>query len=180
LVIAKNNDAHTILSQQLEDRTMGRYYLAIIDLPLKEDIIVNKAIARDRNYRTRMAIDHNGKDAKSAFIKLGTNTINNTELIACKLFSGRTHQIRVHLKSLSRHIIGDLLYGFKSKKDRLTRVMLHAKFIYFKHPRSGKLMSFKAPLFDDFNTILQKNFSKETIDEKLDLDYLINRFDTLS
>jgi len=100
------------------------------------------------------------------------------ELIACKLFSGRTHQIRVHLSSLSRHIIGDTLYGFKSKKDRLPRVMLHAKVIYFVHPKTGQKMFFEAPIFEDFQDILEKEFSKEQLNETLDSNAIVKRFDT--
>jgi 23S rRNA pseudouridine1911/1915/1917 synthase len=178
LVVAKNNASHRNLSMQLENRSMGRYYIALIDLPLKESIIVDKPIFRDRKNRIKMAIDPNGRDAKSAFLKLATARDEKMELIACKLFSGRTHQIRVHLSSLSRHIIGDTLYGFKSKKDRLTRVMLHAKAIYFVHPKSGQKMLFEAPIFEDFKEILEKKFDKERLDEALDSDYIIERFDS--
>jgi len=178
LIVAKNNESHTSLSKQLEDRTMGRYYIALIDLPLKDNIIVNKPIFRDRKNRIKMAIDPNGRDAKSAFLKLATANDKKMELIACKLFSGRTHQIRVHLSSLSRHIIGDTLYGFKSKKDRLPRVMLHAKVIYFVHPKTGQKMFFEAPIFDDFQDILEKEFSKEQLNETLDSNAIVKRFDT--
>ena len=179
LVVAKSNEAHQSLSKQLEDRTMGRYYIAIIDLPLKEDTIVHKAIQRHPKHRTKMAINQNGRDAKSAFVKLLESKSSSYELIACKLFSGRTHQIRVHLESLSRHILADKLYGFKSKKDSIARVMLHAKIIYFNHPITGERIMKEAPIFSDFRDILENKFEKEKIDEKLYSDYIISRFDSI-
>lgn len=178
LVIAKNNEAHSALSQQLEDKSMGRYYLALIDLPLKENIIVQKPIARAPINRTKMAIAQNGRDAKSAFLKLATSKKGDIELIACKLYTGRTHQIRVHLESLSRHILNDFTYGFKSKKDKNERVMLHAYIIYFIHPKTKKLIVKKAPLFEDFKGILQKHFNAEAIDEKTDPNTIISSFNT--
>ncbi len=180
LVIAKNNPTHQHLSNQLQDRSMGRYYLAIIDLPLKEDMVINKPIFRHPTNRLKMTISQNGRDAKSAFVKLATSKDKKYELIACKLFSGRTHQIRVHLESISRHILADKLYGFKSKKDNIPRVMLHAYLIYFNHPASGKKIIKEAPLFKDFKTILYNNFNKEEIDEKLDSNYIISRFSSMA
>ncbi len=176
LLVAKNNSSHELLSKQLQDRSMGRYYLAIIDQALKDDCIIDKAIFRDRNNRIKMAISANGRDAKSAFVKLALSKDGKKELIACKLYSGRTHQIRVHLSSLSRHILGDTLYGFKSKKGNIPRVMLHAFIIYLDHPASGDKLIRKAPLFEDFKDILLKDFNKEEIDEKVDTNYIINRF----
>jgi 23S rRNA pseudouridine1911/1915/1917 synthase len=176
IIIAKNNEAHQALSKQLEDRTMGRYYLAIIDLPLKEDLIVDKPIGRHNKHRIKMAIKEQGRASKSAFAKLALSQKRGYELIAAKLFTGRTHQIRVHLESLSRHILADELYGFKSKKDTIPRVMLHARIIYFNHPRTGELIVKEAPLFKDFETILKDEFNQEEIDEKINRDYIIGRF----
>ena len=176
LVIAKNNDSHTALSKQLENKSMGRYYLAIIDLPLKENMIIEKPIGRNPSRRTKMAIIQNGRYAKSAFVKIEESLSKNYELISAKLFTGRTHQIRVHLESISRHILGDDIYGFKSKKDKISRVMLHAYIIYFTHPRTKKTICFKAPLFGDFETILEKNFNTENLHEKISSDYIISCF----
>jgi 23S rRNA pseudouridine1911/1915/1917 synthase len=177
LVVAKHNEAHRKLSAQLENRTMGRYYLALIDLPLKEDIIVNKPIGRNPVHRTKMAVINSGREAKSAFVKLVESKGQNQELIAAKLYTGRTHQIRVHLESLSRHIINDFTYGFKKKRDIIGRVMLHAYLIYFIHPRTGEKIIQKAPLFEDFQGMLTSHFDMKDIDEKIDPDYLVSRFD---
>jgi len=177
LVVAKNNKSHVELSKQLENKSMGRYYLALIDLPLKESVIVEKPIARNQKNRLRMAVVEGGKYAKSAFLKLAVSDTHRYELIAAKLYTGRTHQIRVHLNSLSRHILGDSLYGFKSQKGKIERVMLHAYVLYFRHPRSGKFMQIKAPLFKDFEDTVYRYFDKEKIHENIKIDSIIDNFD---
>ena len=166
LVVAKTNEAHEKLSLQLQDKSMGRYYLALIDCPLKEDIVVDKPIGRNPKNRLKMDIVPDGKRAKTSFIKLVTCEYG-IELIAAKLFTGRTHQIRVHLNSLGRHILGDDLYGFKTKRDKITRVNLHAYLLYLIHPVSGEKMEFTAPLFDDMKTYMAKYFDQNEIDEKI-------------
>jgi len=86
LVIAKNNEAHVKLAEQLEDKSMGRYYLAIIDVPLKENLIVELPIGRNPNHRLKMAVVKEGRNAKSAFTKLALSNDGKKELIAAKRF----------------------------------------------------------------------------------------------
>jgi len=179
LVVAKNNEAHINLSKQLENKSMGRYYLAIIDLPLKDGGIVEKPISRNPKNRLKMAVVEGGKYAKSAFAKIALSNDEKYELIAAKLYTGRTHQIRVHLNSLSRHILGDSLYGFKSQKGKINRVMLHAYILYLKHPRSGKMMQIEAPLFEDFQDTIYKYFNKDKINEIISPNHVIDSFDTI-
>lgn len=167
LVVAKSNEAHKALAAQLEDKSMGRYYLALIDLPLKEDIIIQKPIARNPKNRLKMAVVAGGKEAKSAFCKLALSRDEKKELIAAKLFTGRTHQIRVHLHALSRHILGDSLYGFKSQNSKISRIMLHASILYLRHPVSKEPLHVHAPLFDDFSELLTKYFNEDEINEKI-------------
>jgi len=176
LVIAKTNEAHQKLSEQLQDKSMGRYYLALIDYPLKGSGVVEKPIARNPNNRLKMGVVQNGKEAKSAFCKLAQNS-KNIELILVKLFTGRTHQIRVHLESLGRHILGDTLYGFKSKKDTIKRVYLHAYKLYMYHPTTGEEMEFVAPLFSDMQTYINQEFKKGEVYEKINSN-LINDYFT--
>ena len=146
LVIAKNNKTHQFLSNQLKDKSMGRYYIFLLNHPLKEAVCINKPIARNPKNRLKMAIIPNGREAKTLFIPLIQN------LAAAKLYTGRTHQIRVHLNSIGRYILGDKVYG---KKEQTTkRVMLHAKEIYFTHP-NGQKLSIIAPLFEDFKEELK-------------------------
>ena len=166
LVIAKDNETHEALSQQLQDKSMGRYYLALIDHPMREDTQVDKPIGRNPKNRLMMDVVQDGRTAKTAFVKLALGAWD-TELIAAKLFTGRTHQIRVHLKSLGRHILGDDLYGFKSKRDKIPRVYLHAYLLYLTHPITGKKMEFVAPVFEDMKQFLSKYFAMDEVNEKI-------------
>lgn len=189
ILIAKDNQTHQILSQQLATKTMGRYYLALIDKKLKDDkIITEKAIARspfNRLKKIALAEGQNSslaRSAKTAFVNLiYTDESQNSKqkslaLIAAKLFTGRTHQIRAHLESLNRHILGDELYGYKGEKYE--RVMLHAYALYFQHPKTKQILHIKAPIYNDFDIILNKNFTKGELDEKLDLEYICQLFST--
>ncbi|MCB4743174.1 MAG: RluA family pseudouridine synthase [Sulfurovum sp.] len=176
LVIAKNNKVHEKLSAQLQNKSMGRYYLALIDHPLKEDTVVNKPIGRNPKNRLKMDVVPNGKEAKTAFVKL-LETEYGTELIVAKLFTGRTHQIRVHLNTLGRHILGDHLYGFKSKRDKIPRVYLHAYLLYLTHPVTGKIMEFIAPLFHDMNNYLLKYLDRVSVHKKLEPKMLKKEFE---
>jgi 23S rRNA pseudouridine1911/1915/1917 synthase len=176
MVVAKTNEAHAFLSEQLQDKTMGRYYLAITDLCLKEDMIIDKPIARNKHNRLKMAIDENGRNAKSAFKKIDISNNEKYELIAAKLFTGRTHQIRVHLSSIDRHILGDNLYGFKGNLNTINRFYLHAYNLYLIHPRTKEMMTFKADLPDDMNNFLDKHFHMENINDKIDANNIIDSF----
>lgn len=178
MVVAKTNQAHLELSKQLEDKSMGRYYLAIIDTPLKDNIIIDKSIARSQNNRLKMAIEENGRTAKSAFCRIALSNKENFELIAAKLYTGRTHQIRVHLSSINRHILGDNLYGFKGELNKINRFYLHAYYLYLTHPVTNERMSFKANLPKDMNEFLNTNFKGENIDDKINENNLISYFDT--
>ena len=176
MVVAKSNEAHVGLAKQLEDKTMGRYYLAIIDLPLKEDVIIEKPIARNPTNRLKMAIVDTGKNAKSAFAKLATSNNEKYDLIAAKLFTGRTHQIRVHLASINRHILGDNLYGFKGELNKINRFYLHAYNLYLIHPITNEQMSFTAKLNNDMQNFLEKNFNMENVYDKIDETNIIDCF----
>jgi len=176
LCIAKTNDAHVALSKQLENKTMGRYYVAITDLPLKDDVTINEAIGRNPSNRLKMGLVSSGKSAKTSFIKLSLSKNENYELIAAKLYTGRTHQIRVHLESLQRHILGDTLYGFKGNTDKIKRVYLHAYSLYLKHPITNEDMNFNVSLPTDMEDFYKSNFSEEDYNEKIDNKYIVNRF----
>ena len=176
LVIAKTNEAHIHLSKQLEDKTLGRYYLALTDLPLKENIIVTAPLARNPHNRLKMGIVEGGKMAKTSFVKLALSTNEKYELITAKLYTGRTHQIRVHLESLQRHILGDTLYGFKGNIDKIKRVYLHAYCLYLKHPVTNLDMSFNVALPQDMDTFYKENFNEEDYNDKITESYIINSF----
>ncbi|EAI1791040.1 RluA family pseudouridine synthase [Campylobacter jejuni] len=181
ILIAKNNFTHQRLSEQLTDKSMGRIYLALIDLPLKEDkIIVEKFLMRSpSNAIKKIAIDKENKfskNAKSAFINVVKT--ENLTLMAAKLFTGRTHQIRAHLASLNRHIMGDSLYGYKGKYD--CRIMLHAYFLYFIHPKTKEQIFVKAPLMEDFKNIMFEQINLGENDEKISLEFLLEFFNSFA
>jgi 23S rRNA pseudouridine1911/1915/1917 synthase len=176
LAIAKNNTAHRHLSLQLQDKSMGRYYLAVIDQPLKESREVEAPIGRNPKNRLKMAVVKEGRAAKTRFVQLLTARQQGSTLIAAKLFTGRTHQIRVHLGALSRHILGDNLYGLKTKEGKIARIYLHAYVLYLTHPTRGDTLEIVAPLFEDMRGYLGRNFDKEILDETIEPDTLRRRF----
>lgn len=175
IVVAKTNFAHQKLCEELKSKQMGRIYLAITDLALKEDCIINRPIGRNPSNRLKNAVVANGKDAKTAFINLQSQ--KKASLIAAKLFTGRTHQIRVHLSSINRHILGDSLYGFKGDLDKIGRIFLHAYFLYLTHPKSGEKIYIQAPVFGEFEEFLNNNFDKGNLNEILSKNYIFSRFD---
>ncbi|MDX9966695.1 MAG: RluA family pseudouridine synthase [Sulfuricurvum sp.] len=181
MVVAKNNRAHEALSAQLQDKSMGRFYLAVITPPLKDEVtLIDRPIGRSSHNRLKMAITENGKNAKTEFRKLLPSHDGTEELIACKLYTGRTHQIRVHLESISRHIIGDHLYGSHGKSGRMERILLHAYNLYFTHPSTGKRVTFTAapdPVMEEY---LHKHFDAKELHALIDPNTIERCFSTES
>ncbi len=178
MVVAKNNKAHEFLSEQLQDKSMGRYYIAVISPPLKDDItVIESNIGRSAKNRLKMAcgLEH-GKYAKTMFKQLALSSDEKNQLIACKLFTGRTHQIRVHLESMNRHIIGDHIYALNPKAEKAQRILLHAYIIYFIHPTTKEKLSFHAEFDDIMKENIDKKFNLETINEVIDTEYVIHSF----
>jgi len=180
MVVAKNNKAHEFLSQQLQDKSMGRYYIAVISPPLKDDItVIESNIGRSSNNRLKMAcgLEH-GKYAKTMFKQLALSSDERSQLIACKLFTGRTHQIRVHLESINRHIIGDHIYALNPKVEKAQRILLHAYIIYFIHPTTKERLSFRAEFDDIMKENIDKKFNLEIINEVIGTEYIVHSFST--
>jgi len=181
MVVAKNNEAHEFLSAQLQDKTMGRYYVAVINPPLKDDLTtIECSIGRSPSNRLKMACkdDTKAKYAKTVFKVLSLSKDEKLHFIACKLFTGRTHQIRVHLESISRHIVGDHVYALSPKEEKSERILLHAYIIYFVHPRTKNKVSFVASLDDNMQKFIYKKFDKEQIDEVMDINNILHSFPT--
>jgi 23S rRNA pseudouridine1911/1915/1917 synthase len=182
MVIAKNNEAHECLSAQLQDKSMGRYYLAVIEPPLKEEMTeVESNIGRSPHNRLKMAcgLEH-GKYAKTVFSHLALSNDEKLELIACKLFTGRTHQIRVHLESFNRHIVGDHIYAVQPRQESSERILLHAYILYFIHPETETLMTFSAGFDTYMQEYLQNKFDMERVNEIINSDNIVRSFNTIS
>jgi len=156
LVVAKNDHAHNFLTEQLSDHTLGRTYYAIVHGNIKEDTItVDAPIARDTADRKKMAIaKKDGRDAVTYITVL--ERFGKYTYIQCKLKTGRTHQIRVHTKSIAHPIVGDKTYGVKNEEFSLAGQLLHAGEISFIHPKTEETVSFTAPLPEDFSQTLEK------------------------
>ena len=155
LIVAKNNDAHLKLSEQLKERKALRKYIAIVNGNIREDGgTVNKPISRNPSGRKKMAVVAGGREAVTHFNVL--ERFGQYTLIECILETGRTHQIRVHMASIGHSIVGDPLYGIKKEKFNLNGQLLHAKTIGFKHPSTGKMMEFSSEIPEYFENVLKK------------------------
>lgn len=160
IVIAKTNQSHQKLSQQLEDHTMARTYVALVNGLVKENQgTIEVPLKRDPANRLRWTADKSGKYAVTHFNVL--ERFASTSFVELHLETGRTHQIRVHMEFIGHPIVGDPVYrkGLNQAKSSLSHLsdgqLLHAKAIEFIHPTSGQVMNFEAPLPQHFYLILQ-------------------------
>jgi len=153
LVVAKTLEAQTSLVRQLAKRSMKRVYLAVVHGVPSAGGIIDQPIGRDSRSRTRMAVTRRGRDARTHYQV--TERFAAAALVECRLETGRTHQIRVHLQHLGHPIIGDPVYR-RGASARLTfgRQALHARELSLVHPRSGTPMSWRAPLPSDMKRLL--------------------------
>ncbi len=155
LIVAKNNEAHLKLSEQLKERKAMRKYVALVNGNIKEDSgTINKPIGRNPSDRKKMAVVFGGREAVTHFNVL--ERFGQYTLIECILETGRTHQIRVHMASIGHSIVGDPLYGIKKEKFNLNGQLLHAKTIGFVHPRTGEMMEFTSDIPEYFENVLEK------------------------
>ena len=155
IIAAKNDAAHQYLSAQLADHTLARTYECIVVGALREDRgTVDAPIARHPTDRKRMAVVAGGREA-----------VTHWEVIArypgythvrCRLETGRTHQIRVHMAYIGHPILGDTVYGAKKEVPGLTGQCLHAVGLRFLHPRTHEVMELSCPLPEEFTRMLQK------------------------
>jgi len=146
LVIAKNDEAHNSLAQQFKEHTIKREYYALVEGRFsKSDGIVDKPIGRNKKDRLKMAIVEDGKRAVTHYEVLEQYN-NGTALVKCRLETGRTHQIRVHMSSIGHPLVGDPIYGNKKQKFKLQGQVLHAKTLGFIHPRTKEYMEFDSDL----------------------------------
>ncbi|MDQ6714100.1 MAG: RluA family pseudouridine synthase [Candidatus Dormibacteraeota bacterium] len=147
MVVARNDDTHRELARQLQRRIMTRKYRAIVVGEVADPAArIEAPIGRDPKNRQRMAVIPGGRDAVTEFRRLGV--ARGHSLLDVKLGTGRTHQIRVHLAYIHHPVLGDPVYGRRS--PLIARPALHAEVLIFRHPRTGKSMTWQTPPPDDF------------------------------
>ena len=155
LVVCKNDKAHLALSEQLSNKTCHREYLAIVHHPFShEHGTINAPIGRDEKDRQKMAVTaNNSKEAITHFSVL--ENFKDYALVRCRLETGRTHQIRVHMQYIKHPIAGDPKYGHRKTIDSNGQ-LLHACKLEFIHPTTKEYMSFEAEPDQTFKNILEK------------------------
>jgi 23S rRNA pseudouridine1911/1915/1917 synthase len=159
IVVAKTDAAHRALADQFATRALKKEYVTLVaGVPQLLSGTIDRAIARHPVHRHRMTVGEGGRPARTAWERAEVFG-QIAALMRCQIFTGRTHQIRVHLKSIGHPILGDALYGWKPD-PRLAkqpeRVMLHAEHLVLTHPVSGKEMDLRAPLPADFEAMIKQ------------------------
>ena len=154
LVVAKNDEAHRELSRQFAERVVEKTYLALVAGKLrKRSGVIEEKIGRHPVHRQRMSVcSSRGRPAKTEYRVVRSG--NQASLVECRLHSGRTHQVRVHLHHLGHPVLGDKVYATRAAKD-FPRQMLHAWKLGFRHPGTGDWKSLEASLPDDFATAVK-------------------------
>lgn len=154
IMICKNDFSHQDIAQQLKQHSIHRVYHAIVCGRLKEtEGTIEGAIGRDKKDRKKMAICSEGKPAITHYKVL--KEFANFSYVQCQLETGRTHQIRVHMASIGHPLLGDEVYGTKSKNFSLNGQCLHAKILGFIHPRTGEYIEVDSPLPAYFQHLLE-------------------------
>lgn len=156
LLVCKNDFAHNDIAEQLKIHSITRVYHAIVHGVIKEDEgTINAPIGRHEIERKKMSVNQkHGKEAVTHYKVL--QRFQNYTYIECRLETGRTHQIRVHMASIHHPLLGDVVYGPSKSLSKLQGQTLHAKTIGIKHPRTGEYLEVDAPLPEYFCELLKK------------------------
>ena len=155
MLVAKNDETQNGLSRMLRDREIEKHYRALAEGRMKEaEGEIDAAIGRSKKDRKKMAPDPDGRPAVTRWKVLAEG--RDCTLLDVRILTGRTHQIRVHLRSIRHPVCGDELYGYGGGV-KVPCLMLHAYSLDFRHPRTGEKMAFRAPLPEDFLKGLRMN-----------------------
>lgn len=156
MVAAKNDRSHLNLAEQIKNRTASRKYLAIVHGNIAEEQgIVNAPIGRHTSDRKKMAVTFSNSKAAITRFRVVERFVNFT-LVECKLQTGRTHQIRVHMQYIGHPVVGDPKYGPEKKRFAIDGQALHSAELSLKHPSTGEAMVFAAPIPSDMSNILKQ------------------------
>lgn len=160
LIVAKNDMAHASLSKQLQSKTVNRLYYALVHGVIPHDFgTIDAPIGRDVNDRQKMAVTAtNSKDARTHFKVI--ERFKEYTFVECRLETGRTHQIRVHMQYIGHPVVGDEKYSYR-KTMKCDGQLLHAHQLTFVHPRTQEKVTIEAPLPEQFANILQELREKE-------------------
>lgn len=154
IMIAKNDQTHAALSDQLRERSMEKHYLAVVEGNFRQESgRVDAPIARSMRDRKKMAVDPNGREAHTEWQLI--ENLKDAALLDVHILTGRTHQIRVHMQSIHHPVAGDPIYGIRNGV-RVPRLMLHAWKLSFTHPRTGERLDFCAEPSEEFTRTVDR------------------------
>lgn len=155
LVVAKNDRSHRHLAEQIKTHSFTREYTALVHGQVRENQgIIEAPIGRDPRDRKKMAVVAGGRPSITGYQVL--ERFANYTLVRCRLETGRTHQIRVHMSYLGYPVVGDPLYGPRKNQWGLNKQLLHASLLTIEHPATGEVMTFQSPLPEYFDSILKE------------------------
>ena len=154
LIVAKNDNAHIKMSEQIKDRKVKKIYIALVRGNIEEnEATINMPIARSKKDRKKMAVDKDGKEAITHFEVI--KRYGQYTLLRIKIDTGRTHQIRVHMSQIGHPVVGDDVYSNGKNEFGVEGQMLHARSLDFKHPISGKEIHLEAEIPEYFKQVLE-------------------------
>jgi len=155
LVVAKTVESQADLVKQLAERSMRRVYVALVQGDPPASGAIDAPVGRDARARTRMAVTHRGKPARTTYRVL--ERFGRAALVECRLETGRTHQIRVHFQHIRHPLVGDTVYRRGTRHGiEFPRQALHAAELSLRHPTSGEEMTWRSPLPRDFKRLLDE------------------------
>ena len=156
IVVARTQQAYESLVEQLSSRSVTRVYSVLVwGNPISLNGVIDAPIGRDQRDPTRMAVVVDGRASRTHYaVQQSFHEPKDAALVECRLETGRTHQIRVHLASIGHPVVGDATYGGVRAGLRAGRPMLHARELAFDHPHTGERRTFTAPIPDDFSSLL--------------------------
>ena len=162
IVVAKNDNAHKNLSEQFKKHTITREYIAIVKGIISEDSLkIDQPLGRSTKDRKQMCVVAGGRNSVTYITVLERFYVSKMTLIKANLETGRTHQIRVHMKYIGHPLLGDLVYGSENKQFKLNGHILHAKKLGFMHPTTNKYIEFSIDAPKQFQNIVKTLQNKE-------------------
>lgn len=166
IVVAKTNNAHLSLAEQIKDKTCSRVYRCIVHGNIRDDEgVIDAPIGRNPNSRKKMCVtERNSRDAVTEFSVL--ERFGDYTFVECRLKTGRTHQIRVHMLHIGHPLLGDDFYSQSKNPFKVHKQVLHARRLGFNHPETGEYMEFQREIPDNFAHILEVLRKKNGYAEK--------------